>query len=216
MMQRIKVAKGEVSVAFDGPEGAAVLLVLAPGAGAPMDSGFMVETASAIAAEGIRVCRFNFPYQELGRKGPDRQDVLEGTYRAVVTALRPQTETLVIGGKSLGGRIASMVAAAGADVNGLVFLGYPLHPPGKPERIRKAHLPSIRVPMLFVEGTRDPFCPLDTLENVRQELTAPNEVVVIDDGDHSFKVRKSSGRTTEEAWAEAADAVARWLKKTFS
>ena len=214
-METIETPAGRVSVAFDGPSDASVLLVLAPGAGAPMDSDFMREIASLIAAAGVRVCRFNFRYQEQGRKAPDRQHVLEETYRAVVEALRPDAEVLVVGGKSLGGRIASMIAAAGADVEGLVLLGYPLHPPGKPERIRKAHLPDIRVPMLFVEGTRDPFCPLQTLEQVRTELTAPNEVTVIEDGDHSFKVRKSSGRSTRQAWEEAADAVADWLEKTF-
>lgn len=214
-MEKIKVPAGEVSVAFDGPRRAPVLVVLAPGAGAPMTADFMVQMASMIAAEGFRVCRFNFVYQELGRKSPDRQNVLEDTYRAVVDALRPHGKSLVIGGKSLGGRIASMIAATGADVDGLVFLGYPLHPPGKPERIRKAHLSDIEVPMLFVEGTRDPFCPLDTLEAVIEELHAPTEVAVVEDGDHSLKVRKSSGRSTPEAWAEAAHAVSSWLRKTF-
>ncbi|MBW3595611.1 MAG: dienelactone hydrolase family protein [Actinobacteria bacterium] len=214
-MEKIDTPAGPVSVAFDGPHESRVLLVLAPGAGAPMDSDFMRDVASMIAADGVRVCRFNFVYQELGRKAPDRQNVLEDTYRAVIGGLRPDTATLVAGGKSLGGRIASMVAAAGADVDGLVFLGYPLHPPGKPERIRKSHLPSISVPMLFVEGTRDPFCPLATLEDVRAELTAPNEVAVIDDGDHSFKVRKTSGRSTSDSWAEVAAATATWLRETF-
>ena len=214
-MEKIETPKGAVSAAFDGPETARLMVVLAHGAGAGMDSDFMREMASALGAEGFRVCRFNFVYTELGKKAPDRQNVLEETYLAVVEALRPRADTLVIGGKSLGGRIASMIAAQGAPIDGLVLLGYPLHPPGRPERIRKAHLSEIQVPMLFVEGTRDPFCPLPTLEEVRAELTAPNEVHVIDDGDHSFKVRKSSGRSTEEAWAEAAGAVTDWLNKTF-
>lgn len=215
-MERIDTPGGPVSVAFDGPEAAPVLLVLAPGAGAPMDADFMVKVASTIAADDVRVCRFNFVYQELGRKAPDRPNVLEATYRAVLEDLRGEAGRLVAGGKSLGGRIASMITAGGTETDGLVFLGYPLHPPGRPERIRKAHLPDISVPMLFVEGTRDPFCPLDTLEQVRAELTAPSEVAVIDDGDHSFKVRKSSGRSTEEAWKEVSDAVVRWLGKTFA
>jgi predicted alpha/beta-hydrolase family hydrolase len=214
-MEKIETPKGAVSVAFDGPENARLIVALAHGAGAGMDSDFMWEMARALGAEGFRVCRFNFVYTELGKRAPDRQNILEDTYFAVVESLRPRADTLVIGGKSLGGRIASMIAAQGAPVDGLVFLGYPLHPPGKPERIRKAHLPDIKVPMLFVEGTRDPFCPLPTLEATRTELTAPNEVHVIDDGDHSFKVRKSSGRSTADAWAEAAGAVAGWLRKTF-
>ena len=214
-MEKIAVPAGEVTAAFDGPQDAPVLLVLAPGAGAPLTADFMVEIAGLIAAEGIRVCRFNFVYQELGRKSPDRQPVLEETYRAVLDAVRPNSGRVVIGGKSLGGRIASMIAAQGTEVDGLVFLGYPLHPPGRPERIRKAHLPDIKAPMLFVEGTRDPFCPLATLDEVRKELTAPNEVAVIEDGDHSFKVRKSSGRSTPEAWAEAARAVTSWLGRVL-
>jgi predicted alpha/beta-hydrolase family hydrolase len=214
-MEKIETPEGAVSAVFDGPEDARLMVVLAHGAGAGMDSDFMREMASALGAEGFRVCRFNFVYTELGKKAPDRQNVLEETYVAVVEALRPGADPLVIGGKSLGGRIASTIAAQGAPVDGLAFLGYPLQPPGKPERIRKAHLPDIQVPMLFVEGTRDPFCPLATLEEVRAELTAPNEVHVIDGGDHSFKVPKSSGRSTPDAWAEAAAAVAGWLRETF-
>lgn len=215
VMEKIETPKGAVSAAFDGPEDARLMVVLAHGAGAGMDSDFMREMARALGADGFRVCRFNFVYTELGKKAPDRQNVLEETYLAVVESLRDRADTLVIGGKSLGGRIASMIAAQNAQVDGLVFLGYPLHPPGRPERIRKAHLPEIRVPMLFVEGTRDPFCPLPTLEEVRADLSAPNEVHVIDDGDHSFKVRKSSGRSTADAWAEAAAAVTGWIEKTF-
>ena len=214
-MEKIEAPAGVVSAAFDGPAGADVMLVLGHGAGAGLEADFMRDIAHAVGAEGFRVCRFNFVYMELGKRAPDRQNVLEDTYSAVVDFLRPQAATLVAGGKSLGGRIASMIAAQGAAVDGLVFLGYPLHPPGRPERIRKEHLPEIKVPMLFVEGTRDPFCPLPTLEEVRSELTAPTEVAVIEDGDHSLKIRKSSGRDTADAWAEAAGAVTGWLRRTF-
>ena len=214
-MGKIETPAGAVSAAFDGPADADLTLVLAHGAGAPLTADFMRDVAAMVAAGGYRVCRFNFVYMEQGRKAPDRQPVLEETYRAVVDRLRMESSKLVIGGKSLGGRIASMIAADGAPVDGLVFLGYPLHPPGRPERIRKEHLPKISVPMLFVEGTRDPFCPLETLEEVRVGLKAPNEVAVIDDGDHSFKVRKSSGRTTPEALEEVAAAVTGWLGKSF-
>jgi predicted alpha/beta-hydrolase family hydrolase len=111
----------------------------------------------------------------------------------------------------MGGRIASYVGTT-TDVSGLVFLGYPLHPPGRPDRMRDAHLAEVRAPMLFVEGTRDPFCPLDTLETVRARLPR-SSLVVIEDGDHSFKVRKSSGRSTRDAWDEAVDAVASWVNQ---
>lgn len=214
-MDKFQTPAGDVSALFDGPADPGLLIVLAHGAGARMDSDFMREMARALGTDGFSVCRFNFVYAELGKRAPDRQNVLEETYSAVVELLRARAETLIIGGKSLGGRIASMIAAQGAPVDGLVLLGYPLHPPGRPERIRKAHLPEIKVPMLFVEGTRDPFCPLPALEEVRAELIAPNEVHVIDDGDHSFKVRKSSGRSTADAWDEAAGAVTGWLTKTF-
>lgn len=215
-MTKLEVPAGRISVAFDGPGDAPVLVILAHGAGAPLRSDFMRAIAETLGERAVRVCRFNFAYMEQGRKAPDRQPVLEETYRSVLDQVRDDHDTVVVGGKSLGGRIASLIVAAGADVDGLVFLGYPLHPPGRPDRIRKAHLADIKVPMLFVEGTRDPFCPLDTLEEVRAELPAPTEIAVIDDGDHSFKVRRSSGRSTDEAWLEAVEVVAAWLTKTFA
>lgn len=213
-MTQLQTPGGPVSAAFDGPRDASLVIVLAHGAGAGMNSDFMATVASALGSDGFRVCRFNFLYTELGKKAPDRQPVLEETYNSVLESVRSEHDKVVLGGKSLGGRIASMIAAQGAQVDGLVFLGYPLHPPGRPERIRKAHLPDIKAPMLFVEGTRDPFCPLDTLDTVLSELSAPAEVAIVDDGDHSLKVRKSSGRSTAEAWAEAAAAVTDWLRRT--
>ena len=210
-MGTLETSAGAVSVVVDGPE-TGPLLVLAPGAGAPMTHDFMVSIAQGLAARQIRVCRFNFAYAEAGRKAPDRQPILEQTYREVVAEVtRDHAGPLFLGGKSMGGRIASHIVASGTAATGLVFHGYPLHPPGRPERIRKAHLADIKVPMLFVEGTRDPFCPLDTLESVRKELKAKTEVAVIEDGDHSFKVRKSSGRDTAAAWEEVVDVTASWI-----
>jgi predicted alpha/beta-hydrolase family hydrolase len=180
-----------------------------------MRHDFMEFAASGLAERGIRVTRFNFAYAEVGKKTPDRQPVLEDTYAAVVEHVRlaENPKRLFLGGKSLGGRIASHVVAGGVEADGLVFLGYPLHPPGRPDRVRKGHLEGISVPMLFVEGTRDPFCPLDTLEKVRADLVAPVEIAVIDGGDHSFGVRKSSGRSTEDAWEEAVEEVASWIER---
>ncbi len=177
-----------------------------------MTSDFMNAAATQIGGRGILVARFNFVYAELGKKAPDRQPILEETYREVVTSLhqvRGEGRT-VIGGKSLGGRIASHVAPD-LPVEAVVLFGYPLHPPGRPDRIRDAHLSRVVVPMLFVEGTRDPFCPLETLADVRSRLPGPTDLIVVDDGDHSFKVRKSSGRSTEQAWNEAFDGAAAWL-----
>jgi uncharacterized protein len=211
----VRTPSGEVSAIWDGPRGADSALILAHGAGGDLKSSFMAQVAARLAEAGIAVCRFNFLYMERGRRSPDRPAILEETYRAVLESARGSRPDarMFIGGKSMGGRIASHLAAAGESVDGLVFLGYPLHPPGKPENLRAAHLADIKVPMLFVEGTRDPFCPLDTLEKVRADLVAETSVAVIDDGDHSFKVRKSSGRSTEEAWNEVVSAVAAWLDR---
>lgn len=213
--RRVAVPGGEVTVVRDGSASDGPVLILAPGAGAPLTSDFMAFFAAALGDAGIRVLRFNFLYMEAGKKAPDRAPVLEATYAAVIAEVRDETGAVPFaGGKSMGGRIASHTAAGlegpASEVAGLVFLGYPLHPPGRPERIRDAHLYGIGAPMLFVEGTRDPFCPLDTLAGVRKKLPA-SELLIVEDGDHSFKVRKSSGRSTEEAWAEAAAGVARWI-----
>ena len=213
-MHEVTTPSGEVSVSVDGPGSARASVVLAHGAGADMHHEFMSTFASGLTDLDLRVYRFNFLYTERKKKSPDKQPVLEETYRSVVEAIREDAPTpLVLGGKSMGGRIASQVAATGTACDGLAFLGYPLHPPGKPERIRDAHLSDVKVPMLFVEGTRDPFCPLETLDRVRNALSAPTEVFVVEDGDHSFKVRKSSGRSTADAWQEAVGAVADWITK---
>jgi len=214
MKHQLDTSAGAVSLALDGT-GADHVLVLAHGAGAGMSHPFMQAATERLATRDVTVVRFNFAYIETGKKAPDRQPVLEETFRAVADHVRGelQPRSLFLGGKSMGGRIASHLVAGGFECDGLVFLGYPLHPPGRPDRLRDAHLYEIDVPMLFVEGSRDPFCPLDTLEEVRAKLHAANEVVVIEDGDHSFKVRKSSGRTSEQALDSVVEAVAAWIKR---
>lgn len=171
--------------------------------------------ADALTSESRAVARFNFVYMEQGRRSPGPPKASEETYSAIVEHLRETLKpgSVFIGGKSYGGRMASHIAAAGVPVDGLVFLGYPLHAPGKPESIRDAHLSDIRVPMLFVEGTRDPFCPLPTLQKVMAKLSARTDLIVVDGGDHSFKVPKSSGRTTPQAWSQAAAQIAEWLER---
>ena len=197
---------------IDGPSDPSQVLVLAHGAGAPMDSDFMDFFADALTTDRRAVARFNFAYMEQGRRSPGSPKASEDTYAAVLQYLRKELSptTLFVGGKSYGGRMASHLAAHGAEIDGLVFLGYPLHAPGRPDSIRDEHLEAIAAPMLFVEGTRDPFCPLATLEKVRKKL-ARTDLIVVEDGDHSLKVRKASGRSTKEAWAEVATRISEWL-----
>ncbi len=217
-IRQVATPAGDIDVAFDGPQDAPAVLVLGHGAGAGLDSEFMVTIAEGLATRGLAACRFNFPYIQRGRKSPDKQAVLEESFRRVVQAVREHfgARPLVLGGKSLGGRIASHIVATGAAAEGLVFLGYPLHPPGKPDRLRVAHLKAVDLPMLFVEGTRDPFCPLPTLERVLEGFGHERtRVVVIEDGDHSLKVRRSSGRSTRQAWEQATAAVGDWVDEVI-
>ena len=209
----LDVPAGRISGRADGPEDAPCLVVLAHGAGGDMRSPFMDSVAAALARGGVRVLRFNFPYAEAQRRAPDRAAVLESAWRSALDRARTEARgrPVVAGGKSMGGRIASQVVAAGERVAGLVFLGYPLHPPGKPERMRAAHLREISAPMLFVEGTRDPFCPLPTLREVLAGLGARTTVEVVEGGDHSFKVPSSAGRSVAEAWEDVARRVALWV-----
>ena len=182
-----------------------------------MDSDFMAFFARSLAGDTRAVARFNFPYMEQGRRSPGSAKASESEFDDVIEHLRDSLspDRVFIGGTSYGGRMASHIVAAGTEAAGLIFLGYPLHPPGRPENIRDAHLYGIEIPMLFVEGTRDPFCPLPTLHKVMAKVPHA-EVVVIDDGDHSLKVRKSSGRDTETAWTEASAAIASWMEEQAS
>jgi predicted alpha/beta-hydrolase family hydrolase len=200
----------------DGPERVPVTLVLAHGAGAPMDSPFMETVAKGLGERGARVVRFEFPYMHARRtgvrKGPDRQAELRRSWLEVIERVggRGGAKSLVIGGKSLGGRIASLVADE-AGVGGLVCLGYPFHPPGQPERLRTAHLATLKTPALILQGTRDPFGPK---EDVAGYDLSPNiRVIWIEDGDHSFKPRKGSGRTEGGNMREVIEAVAAFLGK---
>lgn len=209
---RVSSPAGDVSLIVDGPSDPSQMLVLAHGAGAPMESDFMDFFARALMTDRRAVARFNFAYMEQGRRSPGPPRASEETFAAVLKHLREELAParLVIGGKSYGGRMASHLAAQGIEIDGLVFLGYPLHAPGKPENIRDEHLKDVAVPMLFVEGTRDPFCPLATLEKVRKKL-GRSDLIVVEGGDHSFKVPKSSGRSTQEAWAKASGGISEWL-----
>lgn len=197
---------------FDGPEDAIKTVALAHGAGAAMDTPFMTRFAEGLAAWGFRVTRFEFPYmaarRETGKKrGPDRPNVLLDTWFDAVRRLS-DPKRLIIGGKSMGGRFASMIADE-AGVGGLLCLGYPFHPPGKPEAPRIEHLADIRTPALILQGTRDPF---GTPEEVAAYPLSPTiRVHWLVDGDHGFKPRKKSGRTEDQNIQEGIEAAARFV-----
>ncbi|MEO8054869.1 MAG: alpha/beta fold hydrolase [Acidobacteriota bacterium] len=199
----------------DGPARAPITLVLAHGAGAPMDSPFMNAVAAGIAKGGFRVLRFEFPYMRARRdegrkKPPDRGSVLEQTWRDAIreAAGKKGAKSVVIGGKSMGGRIASMVADE-AGVAGLVCLGYPFHPPGQPDKLRVAHLEELKTPALFLQGTRDTFGSEDEVS--RYSLSKKIRIHFLPDGDHSFKPRASSGRTEKQNLDEAVALVSGFL-----
>jgi predicted alpha/beta-hydrolase family hydrolase len=199
---------------FDGPEGAAATVVLAHGAGAPMNTPFMNSVARGLASGGdVRVVRFEFPYmrarRETGRRtgAPDREPVLRKSWIEVVERLGGGAR-LVIGGKSMGGRIASLVADE-VGARGLVCLGYPFHPPGRPDKLRTKHLETLATPALIVQGTRDTFGTPEDVDGYR--LSKSIRIEWIEDGDHSFKPRAASGRTEAQNLAAAVDAVREFL-----
>jgi predicted alpha/beta-hydrolase family hydrolase len=186
-------------------------VALAHGAGAAMDSPFMNFFAAGLAARGFRVVRFEFPYmaalRKTGKKGPpDRQDTLQATWHRVIQMLGPKG--LVIGGKSMGGRIASLIADE-AGVAGLICLGYPFHPVGRPDRLRVAHLEGIKTPTLILQGERDPF---GNREDVSKYTLSPRiQVRWLGDGDHGYKPRKASGRTEQQNWEAALGELGTFL-----
>ena len=193
-----------------------VTLILGHGAGANQLSGFMRLFAAGLAERGLDVVTFNFLYMEQGRKIPDPAPRLEGCYRAVIDAAlkhkKLKENRLVIGGKSMGGRIASQVAAAAPDgIAGLVFLGYPLHPPGRPDKMRDEHLKDIHVPMLFAQGARDAFGTAEEIRAVIKNRRLPAELYVIEGGDHSFNVPKSLGVPQQNVYETIMNEVTRWV-----
>ena len=193
-------------------------VVLAHGAGADMTSPFMSAVHTGLAREGFVTVKFNFPYTEARRRRPDPRPVLERCYRAVIDAVAADRGLappwIAIGGKSLGGRIASYVATGGAPVRtpirALVFLGYPLHPAGRPDALRADHLPRVAAPMLFVQGTRDALCDLELLRPVLAGLPRAR-LHVVEGGDHSFRVPRRSGRDDADVLDEIVRVTAAWL-----
>ncbi len=205
---KIATRAGEVSVAWLDPGSSVATLVIAHGAGGNMDHPFLGGFCRAMAGHGIATARFNFLYMERGRRSPDPEATLRDTWLAVFEAAgeRAGGRPVLAGGKSLGGRIASMCVADGMPAAGLVFLGYPLHPPGRPERIRDEHLYRIRAPMLFLHGTSDAFAQPAFLTPVLRKLGKRATYAPVEGGDHSFNVRgqKKDAREVGAALAGVA------------
>lgn len=219
-----------------------VTLILGHGAGANQSSGFMRLFAQGLAARGVDTATFNFLYSEQGRSGPDPKAKLESCYRSVmetlVTNQKLKKNRLAIGGKSMGGRIGSQVAAemsgfvdsegtngkeirskkrakkesVGFDIGALVFLGYPLHPPGRSDQLRDKHLQALKAPMFFAQGTRDSFGSPDEFRAVIKRLHLLATLYLIEGGDHSFKVPRSAGVSQEQVYESTMDEIANWLK----
>jgi len=211
---------GRVTSLLLAPADARLLYVLAHGAGAGMRHPFLEAIARALAGRGIATLRYQFPYLEARARRPDPPGVLEATVRAAVAAAASAAPglPLVAGGKSLGGRMTSGAAAKQPlpGVRGIVFLGFPLHPPKQPGDKRAEHLDRVTVPMLFLQGRRDDLAYLELLEPVCRRLAPRATLHVVDGADHSFKVLKRSGRTDAQVLEELADAVSSWSMKLLA
>jgi predicted alpha/beta-hydrolase family hydrolase len=198
---------------------AGLTLILGHGAGANQLSGFMRLFAEGLAERGIDVVTFNFLYMEQGRRIPDQNAKLESCYRSVIEAARKNKKLkenrVAVGGKSMGGRIGSQVAASeesGEQIAGVVLLGYPLHPPGRPDKLRDEHLKDIQAPLLFVQGSRDAFGAPDELLAAIKNHHLRAELYVVEGGDHSLKVPKSMGIAQDKVYAMTMDKIVGWLQ----
>ncbi|MDQ6634602.1 MAG: dienelactone hydrolase family protein [Gemmatimonadota bacterium] len=218
---KVAVGADETTAVYEPPtptsEGGAerAVYVCAHGAGGSMSDRGMLASANALRGRGIGVVRYNFVYSEKKSGRPDRMPKLMETVTAVVdrvrTELRPRR--LIIGGRSMGGRASSMLASEGFAADGLLLLAYPLHPAGAPEKLRVEHLPQIRMPVLFLSGTRDALCTPELMERAVATMIAPVDMHWVDGADHSFHVLKSSGRTDGQVLDEIAEASSRWVDK---
>ena len=219
----MKVAVGDttVSATWEDPTAPAprrTVFACAHGAGGNMMDRGMLTTANALRAQGIGVLRFNFPYKERKSGRPDPMPKLKETIGAVVDRARAELapDLLIIGGRSMGGRAASMLAAEGFEADGLLLLAYPLHPAGKPEQLRDAHLPAITMPVLCVNGTRDALCTKSIMDDVLTRVGANWTMHWEEGADHSFHVLKSSGRTDADVMRDLASTASAWTSRLSS
>ncbi len=216
---RIAFDGGPVSALLRTPQNARACYVVAHGAGAGMRHPFMAAVADGLAGRGIATLRYQFPYMERGSKRPDSPRVAQAAVRAAVAeaASRLPKLPLIAGGKSFGGRMTSQAQAEAPlpGVRGLAFLGFPLHPPGQPGDERAAHLAKVRIPMLFLQGTRDEFASLKYLKPLIKRLGTRATLKLFDDANHSFHVPAKSGRTDAEVMNALLDALAAWTDRTI-
>jgi predicted alpha/beta-hydrolase family hydrolase len=209
----IETPKGPVSGMWAGFPAARAAVCVAHGAGGTMDNPLIEGFCESLNSASYATLRFNFPFSEQGRKSPDRPDVLIATWRAAVAAAAERAPTLQIyaSGKSMGGRMASMATADGMRVAGIVFIGYPLHAPGKTEQLRDEHLFRVRAPMLFLQGTDDPFAQWELIQDVVKRLGSWAQLHKVEGGDHSFRVR-GARRPDEETGRLLGSVAARFVQ----
>jgi len=222
VINHFKIAVGpsvSVSAAISAPDGSSadIAVIVAHGAGTNMDHPLLVAFCERLTLAGIATVRFNFPYMEKRRKMPDRPDILMKTWSRVRDYVENETggslKKIFTAGKSMGGRIASLMLADGRLLSdGMIFLGYPLHPAGKKDQLRDEHLFRISAPMLFFAGTRDPLCDLDLLQSVLKRIRPEPRLVIIDGGDHSFHVPASSPETLSDIYDRIATESIKWMK----
>jgi predicted alpha/beta-hydrolase family hydrolase len=216
---RVPVGGIDVSAVFDAcdtPD--APVFVCAHGAGGNLADRGVVKTAQVMRTVGMHTVRFNFAYRERKSGRPDPMPQLTACVAAVVENVRAELNPrhVIIGGRSMGGRAASVLASQGYSCDGLLLLAYPLHPPGRPQQLRSAHLPDIAVPVLCINGTRDEFCTASLMNEVLSTLGKNWQMHWADGADHSFHVLKSSGRTDDDVMREIGSVVAAWLAATIS
>ena len=216
MSWTVNVGKDTTTAIYDPGEGDAIadtVFICAHGAGGNMIDGGMQKTAKSLITRGVNLVRFNFLYKEKKSGRPDPMPKLQETFAAVVDRARQELKPrkVIIGGRSMGGRAASMMAAEGYACDGLLMYAYPLHPAGQPSKLRDAHLPMIKVPVLCFNGTRDALCTPSLMENALKSVTTDWTMHWIEGADHSFHVLKSSGRTDAQVMDEIADTSTTWL-----
>lgn len=194
------------------------MVVLGHGAGSKKTNPILGTVASALAGAGHLTLAFNFVYAEMGRRAPDPMPRLQSVFRDAIDAARAVAgdRSLVLGGRSMGGRVGSMLAAAGYPCDGLMLLGYPLHPAGRPDKLRVAHWPSLRAPCLFVSGTRDAMFDLALFERHRSELAGEVTLHLLAGADHGFAVRKMDGRTNAEVLRDVCEVAVPWVDRLAS